>query len=121
MSTGVSLREWVSLRPAGLRCGARCAWGDMAAETADPAPEDGVPPDGEVRTAVVIVHGMGEKRPMETLDGFAKTALRPCSTQGEKEWDYHPLPTDITDTYEARRFASAQAEIYEYHWSFLMT
>ena len=93
----------------------------MAAETAGPAPEGGVPPEGEVRTAVVIVHGMGEKRPMETLDGFAKTALRPCSAQGEKKWDYHPLPADITDTYEARRFASAQAEIYEYHWSFLMT
>jgi hypothetical protein len=91
------------------------------AETAGPAPEDGVPTEGEVRTAVVIVHGMAEKRPMDVLDGFAKTALRPCSAQGEKKWDYHPLPTDITDTYEARRFASAQAEIYEYHWSFLMT
>ena len=92
----------------------------MTAETAGPAPEDGVPPEREVRTAVVIVHGMGEKRPMETLDDFAKTALRP-RTDRETTWDYHPLPAEITDTYEARRFASAQAEIYEYHWSFLMT
>ena len=61
---------------------------------------------------------MGEKRPMETLDGFAKTVLRP---QSETTWDYSPLPAEITDSYEARRFASAQAEIYEYDWSFLMT
>jgi len=93
----------------------------MAAETAGTTPEDGAPPEGEVRTAVVIVHGMGEKRPMETLDGFAKTALRPGSASGETRWDYYSLPAEITDSYEARRFASAQAEIYEYHWSFLMT
>ena len=76
---------------------------------------------GEDRTAVVIVHGMGEKRPMEILDDFAKTALRPRSAEGEKIWDYYSLPADITGSYEARRFASAQADIYEYHWSFLMT
>ena len=79
--------------------------------------------DETVRTAVVIVHGMGEKHPMETLDGFAKTALRPNAAEGEKKWDYYSLPAEITDSYEARRFAQpqAQAEIYEYHWSFLMT
>jgi hypothetical protein len=95
--------------------------GNMAAATAGPTPEDGVPPEGEVRTAVVIVHGIGEKRPMETLDAFAMTALRPHSAHGEKRWDYYSLPAEITDSYEARRFASANAEIYEYHWSFLMT
>ena len=101
--------------------GARDVRGNMAADTAGPTPEDGVRAEGEVRTAVVLVHGMGEKRPMETLDGFAKTALRPRSAHGEKRWDYYPLPAEITDSYEARRFASAQADIYEYHWSFLMT
>jgi hypothetical protein len=90
----------------------------MAAETTGPAPADGVLPKG---TAVVIVHGVGEKRPMETLDDFAKTALRPRSTEGEKTWDYRSRPTEITDSYEARRFTSAQADVYEYHWSYLMT
>jgi hypothetical protein len=83
----------------------------MAAETAGP-------------TAVVIVHGLGEKRAMETLDDFAKTALHPHTAEGEnneKKWDYHPLPAVITDSYEARRFTSAQADIYEYHWPYLMT
>jgi hypothetical protein len=80
----------------------------MAAETAGP-------------TAVVLVHGMGEKHPMEILDDFTRTALRPLNTQGKTTWDYHSRPAEITDTYEARRFGSAQAEIYEYDWSFLMT
>jgi hypothetical protein len=83
----------------------------MAAETAGP-------------TAVVIVHGLGEKRAMETLDDFAKTALHPHraeSEKTEKKWDYHPLPAVITDSYEARRFTSAQADVYEYHWPYLMT
>jgi hypothetical protein len=83
----------------------------MAAETS-------VPPE---RTAVVIVHGMGEKRPMETLDDFAKTALRPHSAQGDKKWNYYSQPVEITDSYEARHFDSAQADIYEYHWTYLMT
>jgi hypothetical protein len=83
----------------------------MAAETSVPSE----------RTAVVIVHGMGEKRPMETLDDFAKTALRPHSAQGDKKWDYYSQPVEITDSYEARHFDSAQAEIYEYHWTYLMT
>jgi hypothetical protein len=100
----------------------------MAAETAGPTPDVGAPPEGEVRTAVVIVHGMGEKRPMETLDDFVKTALRPRTADGEKKWDYYALPAQVTGSYEARRFGypptesvQGQAEIYEYHWSFLMT
>ena len=58
---------------------------------------------------------------METLDDFAKTALRPHSADGDKKWDYSSQPVEITDSYEARRFDSAEAEIYEYHWSYLMT
>ncbi|MGZ8745722.1 MAG: hypothetical protein ACXWZ2_01505 [Mycobacterium sp.] len=70
-----------------------------------------------VRTAVVVVHGMGEKRPMETFDGFVRTALHPHDGQ----WDYHPRPAEITDTYEARRYMAPQSEFFEYHWPFLMT
>ena len=69
------------------------------------------------RTAVVVVHGMGEKRPLETFEDFVKTALQPC----DGTWDYSPRPTEITENYEARRFHSPQAEFFEYHWPFLMT
>ena len=75
--------------------------------------------DTEVRTAVVFVHGLLERRPMDTLDAFAKTVLTPKAT----EWDYHPEPLEVTDSYEARRYVapSAGTELFEYDWSFLMT
>jgi hypothetical protein len=110
----------------------------MATETVDSPHESGVASEGDVRTAVVIVHGMGEQRPMDALDSFAKTALRPRGTEGEPKWDYYySQPAEITDSYEARRYIAqplgtasggeptearqGEAEIYEYHWSFLMT
>ena len=72
----------------------------------------------DVRTAVVVVHGMGEKRPMETFDEFVRTALHPR----DGKWDYHPRPAEITDTYEVRRYAAPErTEFFEYHWPFLMT
>lgn len=70
------------------------------------------------RTAVVIVHGMGEIRPMETFDAFVRTALHPV----DGRWDYHPHPAEVTETYEARRYvAPGPVDFFEYHWPFLMT
>jgi hypothetical protein len=75
--------------------------------------------DTTVRTAVVLVHGLFERRPMEIFDAFAKTVLTPQAS----EWDYHPEPLEVTDSYEARRYVapSAGTELFEYDWSFLMT
>jgi|KBSSwiStaDraftv2_1062776.scaffolds.fasta_scaffold24727_4 hypothetical protein len=81
------------------------------------------------RIAVVIVHGMGEQRPVETLNGFVCTALKP-TTHGT--WDYYySRPAEVTKSYEARRYIAparpdldldqAQTELFEYHWSYLMT
>ncbi|MFN8033681.1 MAG: hypothetical protein U0Q47_10335 [Mycobacterium sp.] len=69
-----------------------------------------------VRTAVVFVHGLLERRPMDTFDTFARTVLAP-------DVDYHAQPLEITDSYEARRYLapSVGAELFEYDWSFLMT
>ena len=119
---------------------------DVTAETQVGAEQSGTAdaawaddrPAGTVRTAVVIVHGMGEQRPMDTLDGFVKTALHPLSDlypTTSRKWDYYySRPAEITGSYEARRYISrpltdkaspepkqGQAEIYEYHWSYLMT
>jgi hypothetical protein len=87
---------------------------------------------GDGSTAVVLVHGMGERRPMDTLVDFVKTALRPRGDRGDEKWDfYYSRPTVVTDSYEARRFIAhpprgatgpeGEAEIYEYHWTPLMT
>lgn len=75
--------------------------------------------DSVARTAVVFVHGLLERRPMDVLDDFAKTALTPDGTT----WEYHPQPVEATDSYEARRYTapSIGVDLYEYDWSFLMT
>ncbi|AKK28667.1 hypothetical protein [Mycobacterium sp. EPa45] len=74
--------------------------------------------DSAVRTAVVFVHGLLERRPMDVLDDFAKTVLTP---EGGR-WEYYPQPIEITDSYEARRYtATVGVDLYEYDWSFLMT
>lgn len=79
------------------------------------------------RTAVVIVHGMGEQLPLETLNRFVRTALEP--TGGVRR--YFSRPARVTNSYEARRHLAfrqtegdavvhGQTEFFEYHWSYLM-
>ena len=106
---------------------------EEAAVRAEPAAQGEEPSPGGVRTAVVLVHGMREKRPLEALDGFVRTALDPQQAQGEAKWQYHSRPAVITGSYEARRYVSrhqdgdptgpeqGDTEIYDYNWSFLMT
>lgn len=71
--------------------------------------------DTAVRTAVVFVHGLLERRPMDTFDDFARTVL------GSQHYRAEPL--EMTDSYEARRYVapSVAADLFEYDWSFLMT
>lgn len=96
------------------------------------APEEAAP--CETGTAVVLVHGLGEKRPMEILDGFTKTALTPHATEGEPTWQFYFRPVVVTDSYEARCYSTrpeqasdpgdtdhGHTDIYEYNWSFLAT
>ncbi len=73
--------------------------------------------DNAVRTAVVFVHGLLERRPTDVLDDFARTALAPNGGG----WEYQPQPLEVTDSYEARRYSAAGVDLYEYDWSFLMT
>lgn len=84
---------------------------------------------GHPRTAVVVVHGMGEQLPLETLNRFVRTALP--VTDGERR--YYSRPARVTGSFEARRMLAIrqpakgggvvheQADFFEYHWSYLMT
>ena len=80
------------------------------------------------RQAVILIHGIGEQRPMETLRGFVDAFL---------DWEsYHSKPDTISDSYELRRIklrwvnASASdpgvnpdwpdTDFYEYYWAHLM-
>jgi hypothetical protein len=81
-----------------------------------------------VRTAVIVVHGMGEQLPLETLYRFVRTALPKIDGQRR----YYSRPERVSGSYEARRClaprippkgppAQSQVEFFEYHWSYLMT
>lgn len=81
------------------------------------------------RQAVVIVHGMGEQRPLDTLNGFIEAGLPEYT--GPKP--YYSRPDKVTNSFESRRYLAprrppwpeqpeinAQTEYYEYHWAHLM-
>lgn len=81
-----------------------------------------------VRQAVLIVHGMGEQRPLEALNEFIGAALKPAP---DGSLLFYSRPDRVTDSYEARRYLAprsapagvedhAQTEFYEYHWAHLM-
>jgi hypothetical protein len=82
----------------------------------------------KVRQAVVMIHGMGEQRPLETLNEFIRVGLQP-GADGTRH--YYSRPDSVTDSYEARRYLApravesgvevhAQTEFFEYHWAHLM-
>lgn len=81
-----------------------------------------------VRQAVVIVHGMGEQRPLEMLNSFIDAAIpsKDKTIPGTDYPVYYSTPDDISNSYEARRYLAqrtdkyAQTEFFEYHWSHLM-
>jgi len=103
-------------------------WRDASHATADRSMS-------AIRTAVVVVHGMGEQRPLETLNSFVDTALLglPDAEDEPTRRDYYySRPAEITQSFEARRYIAPQlgndplltqghTEIFEYHWSYLMT
>jgi hypothetical protein len=103
---------------------------DKSAATPDMPSSPVDDPRDDRRTAVVVVHGMGQQRPLDMLKKFVCTALEPLAGK----WDYYySRPTEITDSYEARRYIARKingsngtleqgtTEIFEYHWSYLMT
>ena len=86
-------------------------------------PAAGTPGTGIRRQAVVIVHGMGEHRPGDALNGFINAGL-PADGSGRRL--FYSRPDTVTDSFEARRYiapataARPQTEFFEYHWAHLM-
>ena len=63
--------------------------------------------DGPVgpRQAVVLIHGIGEQRPMATLRAFVKWLL-PAHDKNDDYYgkdDYYSKPDQISDSFELRR------------------
>ncbi len=78
------------------------------------------------RQAVVVVHGMGQQRVMDTLRSFIE-AVVPRPTKRGESW-YYSRPDKVADSgrYDERRLLvpasdnRVQTEFYEYHWAHLM-
>ena len=82
-------------------------------------------PKARPRQAVVLIHGIGEQRPMGAIRGFVQ-ALLPNGA-------YYSKPDDISDSFELRRLklrrhAEDEAfvkdwpdtDFYEYYWAHMM-
>lgn len=83
------------------------------------------------KRAIVVIHGMGEQRPLDTLDGFMGALL---SQYGKPNRRFYSRPARFAESYEARRYIvppifddsddstdrRPQTEVFEYHWSHLM-
>lgn len=81
------------------------------------------------KQAVVIVHGIGEQRPMETVREFVETIwAKDKSLKNTRFWS---KPSEVSQSYEQRRLTTDSAEIvgsrtneqttrvdfYEYYWA----
>ncbi len=92
--------------------------------------------DGAARQAVVVIHGIGEQRPMQTLRAFVDTLLGAAPkpswwarlsggphVEEQAPPRFHSKPDRLTDTLELRRLASGpplQTDFYELYWAHLM-
>ena len=86
-------------------------------------------PDGIKRQAVVVIHGIGEQRPMETLRNLVDALLPKDACKGRS---YHSKPETITGSYELRRIKLRkfndlnndwlhETDFFEYYWAHQMS
>jgi hypothetical protein len=80
--------------------------------------------------AVVLIHGIGEQRPMATLRGFVTALLD--QKDDRPGYRYYSKPDPISDSYELRRIKLRRAgtdgvnadwpqtDFYEYYWAHQM-
>lgn len=75
------------------------------------------------RQAVVVIHGIGEQRPMNTLRGFVDSMI--TDEQGNKI-PFYNRPDDLSDLFELRTFSvyphrgSPRTDFFEYYWAYHM-
>jgi hypothetical protein len=79
-----------------------------------------------MRQAVVIIHGIGEQKPMSTLRGFVRSILgaeKLNLINPSKERDYWVMPDNISENYELRKITAKSNEertttdFFEYYWA----
>ena len=84
----------------------------------------------DLRQAVLVIHGMGEQRPMATLRAFADAAIperEGAAGSTLASGRYHSKPDKLTDSFELRRYVAPSTrdrpvtDLYELYWADLMT
>jgi pimeloyl-ACP methyl ester carboxylesterase len=79
-----------------------------------------------IRQAVVVIHGMGEQRPNDTLNAFVELAIGNTQTPSDQDPIIFSRPDKVSNKYDSRRIQlretdqNNQTEFYEYHWAHLM-
>lgn len=93
------------------------------------------PEGGKKKTAVVVVHGMGEQRPMDTLRSFVQTMwIGDRQIVDKRTKAIYSKPDEMTRSFELRRITTRYGNIkidgadnekrvdfYELYWAHLMT
>jgi hypothetical protein len=78
---------------------------------------------GDLRQAVVLIHGIGEQRPMATLRQFVEAVLGEVGTREPGKPLYYSKPDTIDQTFELRRliaYRPRRTDFYELYWAHLM-
>ena len=68
--------------------------------------------------AVVVIHGIGEQRPMDTLRSFVDAVLPDPEQNGEK---YFSKPDRLSESFELRRLQNRtqpRTHFFEYYWAY---
>ena len=83
------------------------------------------------KTAVIVVHGMGEQRPMETLWGVVEALWTKDPDIKARTNEVWSKPENVTGSYELRRVTTAETplgdggntrvDFFEFYWAHLMT
>ncbi|WP_420208240.1 hypothetical protein [Candidatus Electronema sp. JC] len=77
----------------------------------------------QLRQAVVVIHGVGEQRPMETLRSFVKAVLPSTLESAQKK--YRSKPDQMSESFELRCLQAPNdresrrpiTDFYEYYWA----
>ncbi|RYG35832.1 MAG: hypothetical protein EON93_06015, partial [Burkholderiales bacterium] len=96
----------------------------------DTAAKDEHEDDRGKKTAVLLIHGMGEQRPMESLWGFVEALwISDKAMVDDRRSGVYSKPDEITGNFELRRITtrpwippdSRRVDFFEFYWAHLMT
>ena len=76
-----------------------------------------------MRQAVVIIHGIGEQKPMDTIRSFINAVIEDAPKAKDKK--YWNEPDNLSELFDLRKYTTnrnhaIKTDFYEYYWAHLM-